>query len=83
MMTALPESCFSHSSRRLCKESALARYDRLADWTVFVHPDAPEHQGADFPALDRALRFLRSAHFPPYWPLAIQYVDGGRGVYQI
>ena len=72
----------SIESKFHCSETR-ARYDRLADWTVFVHPDAPEHQGADFPALDRALRFLRSAHFPPYWPLAIQYVDGGRGVYQI
>ena len=42
---------------------------------MFTHPDAPEHQGADFSSLDRALRLLgRAPHFPAYWPLALQYV---------
>lgn len=54
-------------------------YDNLPDFTIFVHPDAPEHQGANFPALRRALRlihtgsaFARSAI--GYYPLAMQMV---------
>lgn len=35
-------------------------YDNLPDFTIFVHPDAPEHQGVEFPALRRALKAVRT-----------------------
>jgi len=52
-------------------------YDNLPDFTIFVHPDAPEHQGADFPALRRALKLIRTqSAFAQsamgYYPLAHQ-----------
>jgi len=54
-------------------------YDNLPDFTIFVHPDAPEHQGVDFPALRRALKAIRTqsvfAHDAiGYYPLARQMV---------
>lgn len=54
-------------------------YDSLPDFTIFVHPDAPEHQGEEFPALKRALRLIRTGselayETIGYYPLAEQMV---------
>lgn len=54
-------------------------YEDLPDFTIFVHPDAPEHQGSHFLALARALRLLRTNSELAwrsfgYYPLATQLV---------
>lgn len=54
-------------------------YEDLPDFTIFVHPDAPEHQGSAFLALRRALKLMqthsRLAHEAlRYYPLAQQMV---------
>lgn len=35
-------------------------WERLPDFTIFVHPDADEHQGAQFLALRRALKLIKT-----------------------
>jgi len=54
-------------------------YETLPDFTIFVHPDAPEHQGAEFVALRRALKLIHTGsalahHALQYYPLAQQMV---------
>eukprot|EP00928_Gymnodinium_smaydae_P055182 TRINITY_DN38777_c0_g1_i1.p1 TRINITY_DN38777_c0_g1~~TRINITY_DN38777_c0_g1_i1.p1 ORF type:complete len:655 (+),score=80.87 TRINITY_DN38777_c0_g1_i1:57-2021(+) len=54
-------------------------WDSLPDFTIFVHPDADEHQGTSFLALRRALKVIRTqSQFAydsiGYYPLASQMV---------
>ncbi|CAJ1438838.1 unnamed protein product [Effrenium voratum] len=54
-------------------------WDNLPDFTIFVHPDADEHQGAAFLALRRALSLINTqSQFAydalGYYPLAQQMV---------
>ncbi|CAE8705947.1 unnamed protein product [Polarella glacialis] len=35
-------------------------WDSLPDFTIFVHPDADEHQGQEFLALRRALKLIKT-----------------------
>eukprot|EP00929_Paragymnodinium_shiwhaense_P057748 TRINITY_DN28908_c0_g1_i1.p1 TRINITY_DN28908_c0_g1~~TRINITY_DN28908_c0_g1_i1.p1 ORF type:complete len:566 (+),score=86.76 TRINITY_DN28908_c0_g1_i1:113-1810(+) len=52
-------------------------YDHMPDFTIFVHPDAPEHQGAEFKLLRRVLQLLATQSQYAYdsigyLPLAMQ-----------
>ncbi|CAD7971924.1 unnamed protein product [Amoebophrya sp. A120] len=54
-------------------------YDDMADFVIFVHPDAPEHQGKEMRALVEALRLLKTKsalayNSIEYYPLALQYI---------
>eukprot|EP00435_Cladocopium_sp_Y103_P007265 s2175_g2.t1 len=54
-------------------------WENLPDFTIFVHPDADEHQGSQFLALRRALKLLKTqSKFAQealaYYPLAQQMV---------
>lgn len=54
-------------------------YDDLPDFTIFVHPDAPEHQGEQFGLLTSALQLIHTeselAHESlQYFPLSSQMV---------
>ncbi|CAE7584282.1 unnamed protein product [Symbiodinium sp. CCMP2456] len=57
----------------------LDHWDSLPDFTIFVHPDADEHQGQRFLALTRALKLINTqSQFASdalgYYPLAQQMV---------
>eukprot|EP00439_Symbiodinium_sp_Y106_P033913 s7236_g4.t1 len=57
----------------------LDHWDNLPDFTIFVHPDADEHQGQRFLALTRALKLINTqSQFASdalgYYPLAQQMV---------
>ncbi|CAD7952466.1 unnamed protein product [Amoebophrya sp. A25] len=54
-------------------------YDTLDDFIIFVHPDAPEHQGKEMRALTEGLRLLKTNselayRSIVYYPLAMQYI---------
>ena len=57
----------------------LDNWDNLPDFTIFVHPDADEHQGQKFLALTRVLKLINTqSQFAydalEYYPLAQQMV---------
>ena len=57
----------------------LDHWDDLPDFTIFVHPDADEHQGQAFLALSRAMKLINTqSQFAydalSYYPLAQQMV---------
>lgn len=54
-------------------------FDNLPDFVIFVHPDAPEHQGDEFAAFRRALKLLQTRSVLAYrslqyFPLALQLI---------
>mmetsp|Transcript_19954 Transcript_19954/g.46426 ORF Transcript_19954/g.46426 Transcript_19954/m.46426 type:complete len:666 (-) Transcript_19954:36-2033(-) len=54
-------------------------YDSLPDFTIFVHPDSPEHQGQRFEAMSRALTLIKTGSELAekslgYYPIALQMV---------